>query len=120
MQTLRRLPRDTWAAALDELTVRRRGAPVMLIIDCAALGEEVEAHDVLLDGVTYDPRADVVQISATRPSAAGPTVLRHHVAAPRSITVDGPAGVVPGELSVAGADGVVTIVRISANAARPS
>jgi hypothetical protein len=112
MHTTRRLPRETWASFLDDLADERRGAPVLLVVDWSSAGEEVEAHDVLLQGLVYDRRSDVVEISAQRPSPAGPTVLRHHVSAPQAVDVDSPAGILPREVRVTGADGVVTSVRL--------
>jgi hypothetical protein len=84
-----------------------------MTIDWAALGEEVEAHDVLLEAVAYDPRADVLEISALRPSASGPTVLRHEISGPEAVEIDSPVGIVPATLRITGADGAVTVARIT-------
>jgi hypothetical protein len=117
MQTVRQLPRESWSSFFDELTGERRGDALTLIIDWEQLGEEVEAHHVLLEGMTYDARGDVLEVSALRPSTAGPTVLRHEVSGPTSVELDSPAGVLPTEVRITGADGAVTVARLAQAAA---
>lgn len=111
--TARRLPRETWARCLADLTAERRGAPVLVVIDWEAEGEEVEAHDVLLESLDYDERGDAVSVIARRPSPSGFARLRHVVDRPVAVDVDSPAGIVPREVSIQGGDGARTIVTIT-------
>jgi hypothetical protein len=113
MITARSLPPQSWSRALDDLTVARRGAHVALVIDWESAGEEVEAHDVLLESMSYDPHDDAIEIVARRPSPSRPAILRHVVESPRAVEVDSPAGIVPRELRMQGADGIWTSVSLT-------
>jgi uncharacterized protein DUF5335 len=113
MPTARHLPRETWARSLADLTAERRGAPVVLVVDWEAEGEEVEAHDVLLESLAYDERGDAVSVIARRPSPTGFAMLRHVVDKPIAVDVDSPAGIVPRVVRIEGGDGARTIVTIT-------
>ena len=113
MNSPRELPRDTWTGYLDRVADERRRASVAVVIEWHSQGEEVEAHDVLLESLTYDAHDDAISLVARRPSASGMTVLRHVVSRPRTLEVDSPAGIVPCELRIEGEDGVRTTVIIA-------
>ena len=120
MPSTRALPRDSWARYLADLTAERRGAPVVVAIDWESLGEEVEAHDVLLESLSYDAHDDEVALTARRPSPTRPTILRHVVSRPRSVEVDSRAGILPRELRIEGDDGARTVITITPQPAASS
>ncbi len=112
----RELPRDSWAAYLERLTIELYNAPVT--IEVTDPQEEVtitrrEATRMALQALAFDQRDEVFEVSVARGGPHLPTVLRHLVDHPARIEVDGPVAITPRFLAVLGEAGVRTVVRIS-------
>ncbi len=56
------LERDQWADELTDLWRRLDGREVMIEVEALNLGDQVEAEHVVLRGLSYDPKDDVVQV----------------------------------------------------------
>ncbi len=112
----RELPRDSWAAYLEQLTIELHNMPVTIVVADPRMEETVpgvEARHMALQTLAYDRRADVFEVSAAQGGPHLPTVLRHLVDHPKRIEVDGPVAITPRMISVLGQADVQTVVRIS-------
>jgi uncharacterized protein YuzE len=90
----RRLRRGEWQAYCDRLSRGLRGENAELEVVSLALGDHVEAKWLPLYGVTYDPRADVLEIALEN--------VDHMIEQPRDITVEEtPRGLVALEVTTA-------------------
>ena len=112
----RELPRNTWAAYLEQLTIELRNVPVTIEVtspqeEDASTGRE--ATHMALQALAYDQRDDVFEVAAAHGGPHLPTVLRHLVDHPARIEVDGPVAITPRYIAVLGEAGVRTVVRIS-------
>jgi uncharacterized protein YuzE len=90
----RRLRRGEWQAYCDKLSRGLRDANAELEVVSLALGDHVEAKWLALYGVSYDPRADVLEIALKN--------VDHLIEQPRDITVEETArGIVALEVTTA-------------------
>lgn len=106
------LQRDQWASFFERLMSELAVTWVSIEIDAPALGHQVEAHDLILEDVSYDRRDDVLEISASHPGPSNRAVLRHMIEHPARVSVDSPAGILPAAIEIEGVDGIVTLVRL--------
>ena len=92
----RRLGRGEWRAFCDRLSKSLRDETADLEVVSLALGDHVEAHWLPLYGITYDARADTLEIVLEG--------VDHRIAQPCDIVVEEtPRGVVSIEITTADA-----------------
>lgn len=77
--------RSTWQSLLEEITLGRRGQPVTLEIMDEELGDQTPAHRLPLDSIGYDTHDDVIVVALCGLAPGEGVVLRHLIAAPRSL-----------------------------------
>jgi hypothetical protein len=112
MQFTRELERSDWKSFLDGLTQELPASDVRIDIISPQLGDEVEAAGLVLQALSYDPRADVLEVVAGRGGPHGPALVHHRVEHPQHIWVDSRAGILPQAIAVDDRDGVRTLLRI--------
>jgi Family of unknown function (DUF5335) len=104
------LARDSWRAYFDDLSRELGTVQATVEIDGNDLGAQVQAEGLVLTGISYDDRDDVIVIGL---SPGGPEeVLEHMVSRPQRILVDAAEGVIPRTLDLEDAEGHRTRVRL--------
>ena len=87
-------------------------------IDAPELGAQLQSEGLLLSGITYDDRDDILVIAL---SPGGPDeVLEHFVSGPKRISVEISDGVLPAAIEAEDEDGQLTLVRLEAAPALPA
>jgi len=78
--TVRSLEKTEWQGYFDRMANALLGKRAEIEVASLALGDQIEAEGVTLVGVTYDPKADVLEIALDG--------VEHLVSKPRQIFVD--------------------------------
>jgi hypothetical protein len=112
------LSRDAWRPYFDELSKTLATTRATVEIDAPQLGAQLQADDLVLDGITYDDRDDILVIALAEGGAD--EVLQHFVSEPKRISVETTQGVVPSSIEVEDGEGQVTLVRLDAAPALPA
>ena len=88
------------------------GCPIHVEIEGPDLGAQLQAHDVVLSGISYDDRDDVLVVGL---SAGGPTEsIEHLISSPQRIWVESSDGALPAAIEIEDAGGQRTLVRLRA------
>jgi hypothetical protein len=112
------LSRDTWRSFFDELSRTLATTRATVEIDAPGLGAQLQAEDLVLAGITYDDRDDILVVAL---SPGGPAEsLEHFVSGPKRISVETSQGIVPTAIEVEDAEGQVTLVRLDAAPSLPA
>jgi len=112
------LSRDTWRIYFDNLSRGLATTQATVEIDGPDIGAQVQAEGLVLTGITYDDRDDVLVIGL---SPGGPTEsLEHLVSSPQRISVEPADAILPATIEVEDAEGVQTLVRLQAAPALPA
>jgi hypothetical protein len=104
------LPRESWRAYFDDLSRALGTVQATVEVDGDDLGAQIEAENLVLRGVSYDDRDDILVIALDAPGDVRAD-LEHMVSRPQRIFVDSD-GVVPDAIDVEDADGRKTIVQL--------
>ena len=99
-----------WSTFLEGLSTEVAGVPVVVDVSAQGLNHAVVARGIL-EAMLYDERGDVVEIAVQVPTPGRPSLLRHHVSEPLSISTDS-EGLRPATIRVEGADGRLTRIRL--------
>jgi hypothetical protein len=106
------LARDGWRAYFDELSRSLTTTQATVEIDGPDLGAQVQSEGLLLSGISYDDRDDVLVVGL---SPGGPAEsLEHFVSSPQRITVESSGGSLPSAIEVEDGEGQRTLVRLKA------
>jgi Family of unknown function (DUF5335) len=104
------LARDSWRAYFDDLSRTLATTRATVEIDAPELGAQVQAEGLLLSGISYDDRDDVLVVDL---SPGGPAQsLEHMVSAPQRIVVESSEGILPSTIEVEDAEGQQTLLRL--------
>jgi Family of unknown function (DUF5335) len=113
------LARDGWRDYFDELSRTLATTRATVEIDGPNLGAQIQSEGLLLSGISYDDRDDIVIVGV---SPGGPAEsLEHFVSSPRRITVEESSdGILPSTIEIQDAEGQQTLVRLEAAPALPA
>jgi hypothetical protein len=112
------LARDDWSTYFDDLSRELTTTHATVEIEGPDLGAQVEAEDLVLSGISYDDRDDVLVVGL---SPGGPAEsLEHLVSSPQRIAVESSAGILPSSIEVEDAEGERTLVRLQGAPALPA
>jgi hypothetical protein len=109
----REVPRDSWRAYFDDLSRNLGTVEATVEIDGSDFGAQVEAERLILTGISYDDRDDVLVIGLVAAADARED-LEHMVAQPQRIVVDSAAAALPTTIDVEDAEGQRTLVELQA------
>ena len=112
------LSRDAWRPYFDELSRTLATTRATVEIDAPQLGAQLQAEDLILDGITYDDRDDVLVVALSQGGAD--ESLQHFISEPKRISVETSQGVVPSSIEVEDGEGQLTLVRLEAAPALPA
>jgi hypothetical protein len=112
------LPRERWRTYFDDFSRGLATTQAAVEIDGPDLGAQVQSEGLLLNGITYDDRDDVLVIGL---SPGGPAEsLEHLVSSPQRIRVESSDGILPSTIEVEDAEGQQTLVRLQPAPALPA
>lgn len=112
------LPRDRWRVYFDDLSRGLETMQATVEIDGPDLGAQVQAEGLVLSGISYDDRDDVLVVGL---SPGGPAEsLEHLVSNPQRIRVESSDDVLPSTIEVEDAEGERTLVRLQPAPALPA
>jgi hypothetical protein len=112
------LPRDRWRSYFDDLSRGLATVQATVEIDGPDLGAQVQAEGLVLSGISYDDRDDVLVVGLS-PGGATES-LEHLVSSPRRIRVESSDAILPSTIEVEDADGERTLVRLQPAPALPA
>ena len=112
------LPRDSWRIYFDDLSRGLATTRATVEIDGPDLGAQVQAEGLLLSGISYDDRDDVLVVGLSPGGAA--ESLEHLVSRPQRIRVESSDAILPSTIEVEDAEGERTLVRLQAAPALPA
>ena len=111
------LPRAGWRVYFDDLSRALGATQATVEIEGPDLGAQVQAEGLVLSGISYDDRDDILVVGL---SPGGPTEsLEHLVSNPQRIWVESD-GILPSTIEVEDAEGQRTLVRLQAAPALPA
>ena len=106
------LPRDTWRSYFDDFSKTLVAAEATVEVDGQDLGAQILAERLVLTGVTYDNKDDIVVIGLDAPGG-DPEDYEHIVSAPKRIFVAAGDGLeVETAIDIEDAEDHRTIVRV--------
>ena len=112
------LPRDGWRTYFDDFSRDLATTRATVEIDAPDLGAQVQAEELVLLGISYDDRDDLLVIGL---SPGGPSEsLEHLVSSPQRIRVESTEDILPSTIEGEDAEGQVTLVRLQAAPALPA
>ena len=101
----RQLDKNEWESYFDRVSKELGTRQVEIEVAALSLGDQVEAEWVVLLGLTYDPRDDILEVATE--------AVDHLIRRPREIHVlEGPEGLE--SIEVVDAEGAKQIVRLRA------
>ncbi len=112
------LPRDRWRIYFDDLSRGLATMKATVEIDGPGLGAQVQAEGLVLSGISYDDRDDVLVVGLSPGGAA--ESLEHLVSRPQRIRVASSDASLPSTIEVEDAEGERTLVRLQAAPALPA
>jgi hypothetical protein len=117
--TAQEIPRDTWTPYFDELSKHLGTVEATVEVIGRDLGAQIAAERLILTGISYDHKDDIVVIGLDAPGGT-PEEYEHLVQKPQRIMV-APGG--PGEtdmvIDIEDSEGHKTIVRLERPPALP-
>ena len=105
------IPAQHWPEFFDRVSASLQGKQIDIEIDAPDIGAQVEARKLSLNGLSYDPRDDVVAIDTE--------AIEHLVSAPRQIYITGDEDAVD-SLEITVANGGKHIINFSEPLALPA
>jgi Family of unknown function (DUF5335) len=112
------LKRDDWRTYFDELSRTLATTRATVEIDALDLGAQMQAEGLVLRGISYDDRDDILVVGL---SPGGPAEsIEHFVSNPQRIMVETTEGILPSTIEVEDGEGRQTLVRLEPAPALPA
>jgi hypothetical protein len=110
---MQELPSGSWRTYFDDLSRQLGAVEATVEIDGSDLGAQIEAERLILTGISYDDRDEVLVISLAEPGRARDGI-EHMVQQPRRITVESTDAILPSAIEAEDAAGQRTLVELQA------
>jgi hypothetical protein len=112
------LARESWNRYFDDLSRELGAYDATVEVDGLDVGAQIEAEDLVLAGISYDYKDDIVVIGL---APVGSTeAVEHFVSSPQRIFVESTDSILPSVIDIEDADGQKTIVRLQPAPALPA
>ena len=108
---IRRLKKAEWRSYLDRIARALIGRRAAIEIRAPQFSNDIQAEWLPLQGISYDPRKDILEIAVTG--------LKHMIRKPLHLVVEEDGGQLA-TLEIIDQDGLSQIVRLREDAARPA
>ena len=108
---IRRLKKAEWRSYLDRIARALIGRRAAIEIRSPQFSNDIQAEWLPLQGISYDPRKDILEVAVTG--------LRHMIRKPLHLVVEEDGGQLA-TLEIIDQDGLSQIVRLREDAARPA
>jgi len=106
------LPHESWRAFFENLSSQYRGYGVTIESVSHEYGDQLEAEDLPLASLEYDPTKDMLVVTVDGRHGSDRAVLRHMIAHPLRILADEISDDVPWAIEVFAKDDAQTIVAL--------
>jgi hypothetical protein len=107
---IRRLKKAEWRSYLDRIARALIGRRAAIEIRSPQFSNDIQAEWLPLQGISYDPRKDILEIAVSG--------LKHMIRKPQHLVVEEDGGELA-TLEIIDQDGLSQIVRLREEAARP-
>lgn len=114
----REIARESSRPYFDDLSRELGTVEATVEVEGADLGAQVEADRLLLTGLSYDDRDDILVVGLDAPGGTRED-LEHLIHAPRRVLVDTAEGILPTAIDIQDADGYHTLVQLQRPPALP-
>jgi hypothetical protein len=81
------IPRESWRQYFDEFSRDMPALETSIEIEGRDIGDQFEAEHVILTGITYDHKDDVLVVGVDSPAQPSPEELQHLIYSPQKIFV---------------------------------
>lgn len=105
------LEKKRWREYFDSLAHSLQGLLVSIEVMSEQIGDQTDVERIPLQGISYDPKDDVLEVAVGGRDSRYPVVLRHFIDAPSMIRVQDGA-VRPHTIFVEDASGTKTLIRL--------
>lgn len=105
------LARESWTRYFNDLSRELGAYEVTVEVDGLDIGAQIEAEDLMLAGLSYDHKDDIVVIGVA--PVGGEEAVEHLVSGPQRILVESINSTVPSVIDIEDAEGHKTIVRLA-------
>lgn len=112
------LARERWSSYFEDLSRELGTSTATVEVDGLDVGAQIEGEDLVLDGISYDHRDDIVVIGLAPVGAK--EAVEHFVSGPQHIYIESGDGILPNVLDIEDAEGHKTIVRLRPAPALPA
>jgi hypothetical protein len=112
------LARERWGVYFEDLSRELSTTTATVEVDGLDIGAQIEGEDLVLDGISYDHRDDIVVIGLAPLGSA--EAVEHFVSGPQRIYIESGEGILPAVLDIEDAEGQKTIVRLRPAPALPA
>ncbi len=110
--TTEELGAEKWAAYFDSLTPSIEGKLVTIEVMNEELGDQLDVERLPLQAIGYDPKDKMLEVAVGGRGVRHPTLSRHFISSPQTITIEGSGSLTPAAILVTDAVGVRTLIRL--------
>jgi len=106
------LARETWVEYFNSIAPSIEGVLVTIEIMSGELGDQRDVERLPLQGIVYDPKDDMLDVSVGGRGIRYPVLLRHFIESPQTISVEETDALRPAAILVTDGTGVRTLIRL--------
>ena len=110
--TTQELAAERWQEYFDSISPNIDGMLVTIEVMSEQLGDQLDVQQLPLQAIGYDPKDDVLEV-AVGAVCVIPSLLRHFISDPQTISVEESSSLRPTAILVTDASGVKTLIRLS-------
>lgn len=110
--TTQQLEAGRWQEYFESAVPNIEGMTVTMEVMTEEFGDQFDVERLPLQGITYDPKDDILVVSVGGRGARYPVVLQHIISSPSAIGVEESGPLSPSAVMVSDQSGVRTLIRL--------
>jgi len=103
---------EAWVGYFDSISPKIEGTLVTIEVMSDELGDQIDVEQLPLQGIGYDPKDNMLEVSVGGRGVRYPVLLRHFISSPKTISVEESGALRPTAILVTDAGGVRTLIRL--------